>query len=86
MESCFLNSEQYRSKIYVSYDRQVAALVNHGYTCCKISNRRGCIKRAKDKDSVTCLAMPYDGRYGKGYALHVQDKRTAYHYVQYYVK
>ena len=82
----FLNSEQYRSRLYLPYDRVVAGLVNRGYTCHAISNRRGYIKRAKDKDSVNCLVMPYEGRYGKGFTLHVQDKRTAYHYVEYYVK
>lgn len=82
----FLNSEQYKARVYLPHDRAVAALGSHGYTCYTISNRRGYIKRAKGKDSVYCLAMPYKGRYGEGFTLHLPDKRTAYHTVEYYVK
>lgn len=60
----FLNSEQYKARVSLPHDRAVAALENLGYTCYRISNRRGYIKRAKGKDNVNCLAMPYQGRYG----------------------
>lgn len=82
----FLNSEQYKARVLLPHDRAVEALENLGYSCYAVSNRRGYIKRAKGKNKVNCLAMPYNGRYGKGFTLHVQDKRTAYHFVEYYIK
>ena len=82
----FLKSENYKVRFLMSYDVAVDMIESYGYSCYRISNRRGYIKRAKDKNKVNCLVVPYNGRYGKGYALHVQDKRTAYHCVEYYVK
>lgn len=82
----FLKSENYGVRFYKDYSYVVDMLERFGYYRCTSSNRRGYIKRAKDKKRVNCLVVPYNGRYGKGYALHVEDKRTAYHYVVYYVK
>lgn len=82
----FLKSENYKVRFLLPYDVAVDVLESKGYSCYIISNRRGYIKRAKDKNKVNCLVAPYNGRYGKGFTLHVQDKRTAYHYVEYYVK
>lgn len=82
----FLKSENWGVRFYMYYSNAVEKIESFGYRQYTISNRRGYIKRAKDKNKVNCLVVPYNGRYGKGYALHVQDKRTAYHYVEYYVK
>lgn len=70
----------------MDYAKAVDMIENYGYYQCTSSNRRGYIKRSRDKQKANCLVVLYNGRYGKGYALHVQDKRTAYHYVEYYVK
>ena len=82
----FLKSENYRVRFYMDYSNAVEKIESFGYFHYTTSNRRGYIKRAKGKNKVNCLVVPYNGRYGKGYALHVEDKRTAYHYVEYYVK
>lgn len=82
----FLKSENYKVRFYMDYAKAVDMIESYGYCQATSSNRRGYIHRAKEKNKVNCLVVPYNGRYGKGYALHVQDKRTAYHYVEYYVK
>lgn len=70
----------------MNYSEAVGLIESFGYRRYTSSNRRGYIKRSKSKHSINCLVVPYNGRYGKGYALHVEDKRTLYHYVVYYVK
>lgn len=82
----FLKFENYKVRFYKDYASAVDRIESFGYRHYTSSNRRGYIKRSRDKQKTNCLVVPYDGRYGKGFALHVQDKRTAYHYVEYYVK
>lgn len=82
----FLKSEYYEGRIQMDYSRAVEVIEGLGYIRYTTAIRRGYIKRAKDKNKVNCLVVPYTGRYGKGFALHVEDKRTAYHNVEYYVK
>ena len=68
-------------KVY-DYDLQIVGVINYD-----LAFRRPYIAHIRD---FTLTFIQYqvgdNGRYGKGYALHVEDKRTAYHYVVYYVK
>ena len=79
----FLASEDYESgEMMCLYD---AVLMCHrkGLTLHRTAYRRGYIHRG-GKLNVNCLVVPYSGRYGVGYALHVESPYTAYHTVEYY--
>jgi len=45
----FLKSENYEDRFYIDYSKFVYMLERFGYHRCTSSNRRGYIKRAKDK-------------------------------------
>lgn len=80
----FLASEDYLSGVTMKLNDAFEMCVSKGLTHNKTSLRRGYIHRG-GKSTINCLVVPYSGRYGVGYALHVESPYTAYHTVEYYV-
>ena len=79
----FLASEDYESSEMMDLYDAVHMTHRKGLTLYRTASRRGYIHRGGNL-SVNCLVVPYSGRYGVGYALHVESPYTAYHTVEYY--
>lgn len=79
----FLASEDYASCEVMDLWDAVLMCYNKGLTHYKSAYRRGYIHRG-GKLTINCLVVPYSGRYGVGYALHVESPHTFYHTVEYY--
>lgn len=79
----FLASENYECGIMMDLSDAIDMCVRKGLTLHKTSYRRGYIRRCKGL-GLNCLVVPYSGRYGVGYALHIEGPCTAYHIVEYY--
>ena len=82
----YYGSEEVEKVRELRYDAAVGALSDIGFTCVKCSLRRGYMKKGRGQHLI-CKVVPYDGRYGIGYCLHVNyDCSTQYHIVEYWVK
>lgn len=79
----FLASEDYGSRVAMDLHDAVEMCLSKGLALYTSAFRRGYIHRG-GKLSVNCLVVPYSGRYGVGYAIHVESPHTAYHIVEYY--
>lgn len=67
------------------YDDAVDDLSGMELTRVKCSLRRGYMK--KGRAQLICKVVPYDGRYGIGYCVHINYAgSTQYHLVEYWVK
>lgn len=79
----FLASEDYESGVTMDLYDAIEMCLSKGLAIHTSASRRGYIHRG-GKLSVNCLVVPYSGRYGVGYALHIESPHTAYHTVEYY--
>ena len=79
----FLASEDYGSSQVMDLSDAFEMCLSKGLTLHKTSWRRGYIHRG-GKLTLNCLVVPYSGRYGVGYALHIESPHTFYHTVEYY--
>ena len=79
----FLASEDYESSEMMDLYDAVHMCHRKGLTLYRTASRRGYIYRGGQL-TLNCLVVPYSGRYGVGYALHIESPYTAYHTVEYY--
>lgn len=81
----YYESEEPWKAELMRYDVANDCLSAKGLTCVKCSLRRGYMK--KGRAQLICKVVPYDGRYGIGYCVHVNYAgSTQYHIVEYWVK
>lgn len=81
----YLESEEAWKRQEMSYGYVVEDLSCKHLKCVKSSYRRGYIRRGRGYRN--CIVVPYDGRYGIGYCVHIQCKdSTQYHIVEYWIK
>ena len=81
----YYESEEPWKATEMRYDDAPAILSDMGLTCVRCSFRRGYMK--KGRGELICKVVPYDGRYGIGYCVHVNyDASTQYHIVEYWAK
>lgn len=76
----FLLSEDYESGEMMDLHDAVEMCLGKGLALYKTASRRGYIHRGGTL-TLNCLVVPYRGRYGVGYVLHVESPYTAYHTV-----
>lgn len=79
----FLSSEDYDCGETMDLHDAVEMCLSKGLALYTTALRRGYIRRAGQL-TLNCLVVPYSGRYGVGYVLHVESPHTAYHTVEYY--
>lgn len=79
----FLASEDYESGVCMDLHDAVEMCLSKGLALYATASRRGYIRRGSYL-SLNCLVVPYSGRYGVGFALHIESPYTAYHTVEYY--
>lgn len=82
----YYESEEPWKAELMHYDDAVDAMSHKHLTRVKCSLRRGYMKKGRGQHLI-CKVVPYDGRYGIGYSVHINcDGNTQYHIVEYWVK
>lgn len=82
----YYESEEPWKAELMGYDDAVEVMSHKGLTRVKCSVRRGYMKKGRG-EQLLCKVVPYDGRYGIGYCLHVNyGGNTQYHLVEYWIK